>query len=658
MPNRDVQTWTILISSFAKRGSVFEVLGLFNEMRAEGVWPNQFTLSSVLKCCAKANEVSVGKVIHGWMLCSGVEFDIVLENSVLDLYVKCGAFDLGMRLFEMMEIRDSVSWNIVICGCFQFGDDGRAVELFRKMPCKDVGSWNTVIDGLMRNGAETAAFELLREILIAGPLINKVTFSIALVLASTLLDLQLGRQLHAQIIRCHVHSDGFIINSLVHMYSKCGETQIASLVLSNTFHNNIMQNVNHEDVMDVAAWSSMISGCVQNGRWDDAMEMFCKMVRGNLEMHMFILTSILSACASAGQLVFGQLIHSYAVKLGYRPDVHMSCALIDMYAKCGNLDNARLVFHQTRDRNVVLWTAMISCSALNGSGLEATQLFDSMIMEGIRPNEVTFISVLTACIHAGLVEHGCRYFRMMNEIYSIKPELEHFTCMVDLYGRANRLEEAKHFILQNGMSSSVPAWSALLSSCRFHKNFEMAKFASKHLETFESTDAGTIVMLSNLCANEQKWEDSSKFRSSMKQNGIKKLPGKSWIQLQNHVYTFSAGDQLHPQRADIYSYLEELTARVKEIGYSPDVKIVTHDVEEEQGEDILRHHSEKLAIVFGIMSTADGIPIRVMKNLRVCGDCHDFIKYASKVLNREIIVRDIHRFHHFKHGSCSCGDYW
>ncbi|CAM8897432.1 unnamed protein product [Rhodiola kirilowii] len=661
IPNRDVRNWTVLISGYAKKGSLKTVLRLFNEMQAEGVCPNQFTLSSVLKCCAKIKDVVVGKAIHGWMLCCGVFFDVALGNSVLDLYVKCGDYDMALRLFEMIKVRDSFSWNIVIGGCFLDGDNRKALELFERMPCKDVGSWNTVIDGLMRNGAETVALELLHQILLVGPSFDRVTFSIALVLASRLLNLQLGRQLHAQVLRRHVHNDGFIVNSLVHMYSKCGESRIASLVFGVTSHDmtvHKLQCYSQEDIMDAAAWSSMVSGCVQNGRWEDALEMFCKMVRGNFEVHMFILTSILSACTNAGQLEFGQLVHAYAVKLGYRPDVAMSCALLDMYAKCGNLDDARLVFEQTHDRNVVSWTAMISCCALNGKGLEAAHLFDSMITEGIKPNAITFISILTACIHVGLVKDGCRYFKMMKDVYGIKPEPEHLTCMVDLYGRANRLEEAKIFILENDMSDSVAAWSALLSSCRFHKNTDMAKMVAKHLVKFNSTEAGPFVLLSNLCANEQRWEDSNEMRSSMKQKGIEKPPGKSWIRLKNHVHTFAAGDQSHPQHAHIYSHLEQLTSRVKEIGYVPNVTMVMQDVEGEQAEAFLRHHSEKLALVYGIMNTARGMPIRVMKNLRVCSDCHDFIKYTSKLLNREIVVRDIHRFHHFKNGSCSCGDYW
>uniref|UniRef100_A0A7N0USZ1 DYW domain-containing protein n=1 Tax=Kalanchoe fedtschenkoi TaxID=63787 RepID=A0A7N0USZ1_KALFE len=659
MPDRDVRTWTVLISGFAKKGLLKTVLPLFSQMQAQGSCPNQFTLSSVLKCCARANQVRVGKAVHGWMLSTGVCFDVVLENSVLDLYVKCGALNFALRLFEMMKVRDPVSWNIVIGGCFQVGDNEKALQLFGIMPCKDVGSWNTVIDGLTRNGAEAIALKALYQMMVAGPALNTVTLSTALILASKLLDLDLGKQLHAQVLRCQNHTDGFVVNSLVHMYSKCDETATASLVFGHTSRDMTLKNYRlEEDIMDAAAWSSMVSGCVQNGRWEDALETFCNMVRGKLEVHMFILTSILSACADSGRLEFGQLIHAYAVKLGYRPDVSMSCALIDMYAKCGSSDDAHLIFRQTHDRNVVLWTSMISCCALNGDGLEAKHFFDSMIKEGVKPNAVTFVSILTACIHAGLVEDGCRYFHMMMDVYGIKPEAEHLTCMVDLYGRANRFGEAKRFIHENDMSGSVAAWSALLSSCRFHKNSEMAKLVTDHLVKLKSADSGALVMLSNLCANEERWEDSNEIRTSMKQKGIEKPPGQSWIQLKNQVHIFSAGNQSHPQHAAILSRLESLTAGVKEIGYSPNVIMVTQDVEEEQAEAFLRHHSEKLAVAFGIMSAGHGSPIRVMKNLRVCCDCHDFIKYTSRLLNREIIVRDIHRFHHFKNGSCSCGDYW
>ncbi|KAK9291682.1 hypothetical protein L1049_019631 [Liquidambar formosana] len=310
------------------------------------------------------------------------------------------------------------------------------------------------------------------------------------------------------------------------------------------------------------------------------------------------------------------------------------------------------------DRNVVLWTSMISGCALHGQGKEASCLFESMINEGIMPNEVSFVGVLTACSHAGLLDEGCKYFRSMKEVYGMRPGVEHFTCMVDLYGRAGQLNEARDFIYTNGISHLSAVWRSFLSSCRLHKNIKMGKWVSEKLLELEPLDAGPYILLSNICATNHRWEEAAKVRSLMQKRGVKKHPGQSWIQLKNQVHNFVMGDRSHPQDAEIYSYLDKLIGKLKEIGYSTNVKLVMQDVEEEQGEVLLGFHSEKLAVAYGIISTSSGTPIRVMKNLRICIDCHNFVKYTSQLLGREIVVRDIHRFHHFKRGRCSCGDYW
>ena len=246
----------------------------------------------------------------------------------------------------------------------------------------------------------------------------------------------------------------------------------------------------------------------------------------------------------------------------------------------------------------------------------------------------------------------------MKEVYGFKPTVDHFTCMVDLFGRAGRLNETKEFIHKNDISHLSSVWKSFLSSCRIHKNIEMGNWVSEKLLHLEPLDEGSYVLLSNMCSTENRWNEAAKLRSLMQQRGVNKPPGQSWIELKSQVHTFFMGDRSHPQIMKIYSYLDELIGRLKEIGYSAEVKLIMQDVEEEQGEVLLGYHSEKLAIAYGIISTAPGTPIRIMKNLRVCTDCHNFVKYTSQLLGREIILRDIRRFHHFKHGSCSCRDYW
>ncbi|XP_068655209.1 pentatricopeptide repeat-containing protein At5g04780, mitochondrial-like [Aristolochia californica] len=655
----DVFTWTVLISTCAIMGLFEAGSNLFCQMLAEGIQPNCFTLASVFKCYAGDGNLGMGKKIHGWVLRRGIEFDVVLANSIVDLYVKCGVFAYAERVFELMNEKDTVSWNIMISAFLQIGNIDKSMDLFRNLPYPDVASWNTIISGQMQNGFDRRALELLYEMGKAGPRFNKFTFSVALGLAAALALLELGRQVHAQLLRTGFGSDSFIRVSLIDMYCKCMKVETAATVFNNTCLCSMTLEISkvHNNGSSIL-WSSMISGYVQNGRSEDALKLCCIMLQKGIKMSPFTLTSIASACADAGTLEQGRQIHATIEKCGPKSDVVLTSAIIDMYSKCGSIQDAQAIFDRTADRNIVLWTSIINGCALHGQVSDAIRLFELMLKESIMPNEVSFVGVLSACAHSGLVEEGQKYFKSMQENYGIIPGVEHLTCMVDLFGRAGQLQEAKDFIMYYGISHSSVAWRALLSACRIHKKIDMGRWASERLVQLEPSDAGSYILLSNMCATTLRWEEAAKMRKLMRDRGIKKDPGQSWIQLKSKVHTFVVGDQSHPQTNQIYTYLEMLIGRIKEIGYSTEVNSVLQDVEEEQRESFLSYHSEKLAIAYGIMSTPSGSSIRVMKNLRVCADCHSAIKYMSLITGREIILRDAHRFHHFKEGKCSCSEFW
>ncbi|XP_027351380.1 putative pentatricopeptide repeat-containing protein At3g23330 [Abrus precatorius] len=660
--HKNTQTWTILISGFARAGSSVVVFNLFREMQAKGACPNQYTLSIVFKCCSASNNLQLGKGIHAWMIRNGVDGDVVLRNSILDLYLKCKAFDYAERFFELIDERDIVSWNIMIGAYLRVGDVEKSLDMFKKLPYKDVVSWNTIIDGLMQCGYETCALEQLYCMVEYGTEFSTVTFSIALIVASSLSLMELGRQLHGLVLKLGFDGDDFIRSSLVEMYCKCGRMDKASKILKDVPLDSLRKGnagvTCKEPKAGIVSWSSMVSGYVWNGKYEDGLKTFRLMVRELVVVDIRTITTIISACANAGILEFGRQMHAYIQKIGHRIDTYVGSSLIDMYSKSGSLDDAWVIFRQINEPNVVLWTSMISGCALHGQGRKAISLFEEMLNQGVIPNEVTFVGVLNACSHVGLLEEGCKYFRMMKDAYCINPGVEHCTSMVDLYGRAGHLIETKNFIFENGISHLTSVWKSFLSSCRLHKNVEMGKWVSEMLLQVAPSDPGAYILLSNMYASNCRWDEAARVRNLMHQRGVKKQPGQSWIQLKDQIHTFVMGDRSHPQDREIYSYLNTLIGRLKEIGYSLDAKLVMQDVEEEQGEVFISHHSEKLAVVFGIIHTATRTPIRIMKNLRICTDCHNFIKYASQLLEREIIVRDIHRFHHFKHGSCTCEDYW
>lgn len=662
IPHRDVRTWTTLLSGFSRAGSSPSmVLDLFWSMQVEGVVPNDFTLSTVLKSCASLTNLKIGKEVHGWILRNRVDVDSVLRNSILDLYVKCRELDSARILFHSMEEKSTVAWNVMIGGYVNDGDIEKSMNLFHSSPFKDVGSWNTLIHGLMQNGQTRTALELLYEKEL-GPIFNEFTFSIALSLAASLNLLDLGRQIHSRVIRLGIDTNGFIRTSLIDMYSKCGKVENASTVLGKILVGcEMIRNckMSHDELSrQIISFSSLISGYVHIGDYESAFRTFRAMICGQFMVNEYIVTSILSACASAGILGLGLQVHAYIQKVGYNMDVPLQSSLIVMYAECGNFEDAKLIFEGDRSLSVGLWTSMISGLATNGRGREAIDLFECMLNEGVRPNEITFVAVLAACSHSGLLKEGRKYFKTMKEVYGIKPSIEHFTCMVDLYGRRGQLDEIKQFIYQNGISNVKAVWKSFLFSCRLHRNVELGKWVCEKLLKLIPDDPEPYVLLSNLCANDGRWEEAAKIRRQMQKRGLKKVPGQSWIQLKNIVHTFVMGDDSHPNSSEIHAFLDELIGRLKEIGYSPDAKLVTQDVEKEEGEKFIGFHSEKLAIAYGVMNTGPGMPLTVMKNLRICMDCHNFIKYASQLLDREIIVRDIHRFHHFRDGKCSCSDWW
>ncbi|PKA60936.1 Pentatricopeptide repeat-containing protein [Apostasia shenzhenica] len=650
LSHRDVLTWTVLISAYVRCGQDEWALSLFSHMLADGVSPNCFTLSSLFKSCANTGNLERGKEIYGWMLRNDIEMDVALQNSIVDFYVKSNAFGDAGKVFDRMTARNFVSWNIMIGAYLKVGDTNGAMELFISSPCRDVSSWNTFMSGQMKNGSDKSALQLLHIMVKIGPVFNQYTFATALVLASKLAFLDMGRQIHSMILRLGFENDVFIKNSLIDMYSKCGKIQMSLNIFDDIGARNLKANT--------ISWSSLIAGFVQNGRTDEAIMLFCRMLHEGGTADRFTLTSIAAACADAGIIEQGRQIHACIEKSGHEIDVYLASAIIDMYAKCGSLGDAQKYFNGAENKNVVLWTSMVGSYALHGKGKEAIGIFEMMLKEDIKPNEISFLCVLSACSHGGLLEEGYQYFDAMVKVHLLVPMIEHLTCMVDLLCRSGQLNEAIKFIQDYNIGHHSVVWTALLSASRVHRDIETAKLASKRLIQIEPHDIGSYVLLSSIYATKREWENASKLWSLMANRGLKKQPGFSWIQIKNNVHTFVAGDKLHPETDKIYSYLEKLIERLKELGYSTRTDLVLHDVEEEQREAVLQHHSEKLAIAYGIISTPSGATLRIMKNLRVCLDCHEAIKYISQVTFRDIVLRDSRRFHHFKLGNCSCGDYW
>ncbi|XP_039029819.1 pentatricopeptide repeat-containing protein At1g04840-like [Hibiscus syriacus] len=409
---------------------------------------------------------------------------------------------------------------------------------------------------------------------------------------------------------------------------------------------------------DVVSWTTIVNGLSQNGDHQKALSMFFKMLEVGLRPNDLTLVSALSACAKIGALKAGVSIHRYIVENGFQFNQAIATALVDMYSKCGNIQSADKVFEETKEKDIRTWSVMIWGWAIHGFYGQVIQCFKNMIFSGIKPDAVVFLALLTACSHTGLVDLGLNFFASMRLDYSIEPTMKHYTLVVDLLGRAGRLDEAMKFIERMPIGPDFVTWGALFCACRAHKNIKMSELVSQKLLQLEPKHPGSYVFMSNVYAAVGRWEDAERTRTAMQSRAVGKDPGWSSIEVDGQVHSFVAGDHSHKHTREIYLKLEEIVAGAREQGYMPETGWVLHNIEEEEKEDALGSHSEKLALTFALLHTSSGTTIRIVKNLRVCGDCHSLMKYVSKMSQREIVLRDIKRFHHFKDGACSCGDYW
>ncbi|RZC87299.1 hypothetical protein C5167_029848 [Papaver somniferum] len=476
---------------------------------------------------------------------------------------------------------------------------------------------------------------------------NKFTYPFLLKASAGLLGLNLGKQIHGAVVKYGFDTDLYVQNTTVHMYCCCAG--------GIEFARNMFDEMPKSSAV---SWSAMIGGYVRFGRSTEAVELFRKMQFDGVRPDEITMVSVLSACADLGALELGKWVQRYIDKEGIPRSEELCNALIDMFAKCGDIDEAIEVFWNMNEKTIVSWTSVIVGLAMHGRGKEAVDFFDEMRGVGMKPDGVAFIGMLTACSHAGLVEQGCSYFDSMVNEFSIVPKIEHYGCMVDMFSRAGHLSKALEFVQEMPIEPNPVIWRSLIYGCRSHGELELSESISKRLIGDEPMHGSNYVLLSNVYAKMFKYEKKTKIRKVMEKKGIKKVPGCTMIELNNEIYEFVAGDKSHDQYEDIYKMVDEMGRAIKKAGFVATTSDVLLDIDEEDKEDTLNRHSEKLAIAFSLLNSPPRTMIRIVKNLRVCTDCHGATKFISKVYEREIVVRDRNRFHHFRDGLCSCKDFW
>ncbi|KAL5852823.1 hypothetical protein ACOSQ3_007941 [Xanthoceras sorbifolium] len=650
VPQPDLRAWTLIISAHTQRGFPKEAIKLYNTLKSRKISPDRLLLLSVAKACATAADIIKAKEVHDDAIRFRFHSDTLLGNGLIDMYSKCKYIDGSRRVFEGMRFKDVVSWTALCSSYVNCGLQEQALETFREM-----GS----------NGVRP----------------NSVTVSSILPACSDLKFLNSGRQIHGYVIRNGMESNVFVSSALVNMYASCSSITQAELVFDNMSYRDVVSwnviltacflnkefekglalfyRMRNECVkLNIASWNAVIGGCTQNGRNELALQILGHMQDSGFKPNQITVASVIPACTNLESIKGGKEIHGYIYRNWLLEDLTATTALIFMYSKCGDLELSLRVFKLMPRKDTITWNTMIIAHSMHGNGEKALSLFHELLDSGVKPNSVTFTGVLSGCSHSCLVDEGLSIFKSMSRDYSVEPEAEHFSCMVDVLSRAGRLKEAYEFIQRMSIEPTAGAWGALLGACRVYKNVELGKIAAKRLFEIEPDNPGNYVLLFNIFVTAILWDEALETRKLMRDRRIAKTPGCSWVQVRNRVYTFVVGDRSNRRYDEIYAFLDELSEKMRLAGYIPNTDFVLQDVNEEEKQGILCNHSEKLAVAFGILNLNGESSIRVFKNLRICGDCHDAIKFMAKIVGLQIIVRDSLRFHHFKDGYCSCRDFW
>ncbi|MQM16910.1 hypothetical protein Taro_049872 [Colocasia esculenta] len=524
--NKDLISWGSMIAGHAQQGLELEALDLFKEMLSIGAHhPNEFLFGSVFSACGALRQLGCGEELHGLCLKFGWAGDSCAGCSLTDMYAKCGKLDSARKAFYQIDSPDSIAWNSIISAFAYEGDPNEAMFFFSEM--RDSG---------------------------AKP--DDLTVRCLLCAFKTPLSFVQGQVVHSYIVKIGFCTNLEVCNTLLAMYTKCSDI---SLVF------DLFKEMNSKDFI---SWNTILTACLQHNQLEEVFRLLKPLNEYGCKLDQITLNILLSACSELAYLEMGYQIHSYALKVGLEADLMITNGLIDTYAKCGSLEDAGKLFMFVGNKyDVVLWSSLIVGYAQSGYGKEALDLFNDMKRLGIRPNHVTFVGVLSACSHVGLIDEGRHYFEKMESDYGVLPTREHYSCMVDLFARAGQLREAEAFINKMPFQPDVVVWKTLLASCRAQGNLEIGQRAAEGILRLDPFNSAAHVLLCNIYASAGRWHEFAELRKSMKTNGITKVPGKSWIKVNGHVRVFTVEDKSHPETEDMYRMLRELWWDMTEAGY-------------------------------------------------------------------------------------------
>lgn len=592
-----------------------EALDLFEILEIKGGFDvDSSTYDALVSACIGLKSIRGVKRVFNYMVSNEFVPDQYMRNRVLLMHVKCGMMVDARKLFDEMPEKNLVSWNTIIAGLVESGNYEEAFRLFLIM-------WEEYSDGGSRR------------------------FATMIRASAGLGFIAVGRQLHSCAMKMGVGDDIFVSCGLIDMYSKCGSIEDAQCVF---------------DLMPektTVGWNSIIAGYALHGYSEEALSMYQEMRDSGVNMDHFTFSIIIRICTRLASLEHAKQAHAALIRHGFGSDIVANTALMDFYSKWGRVEDARRIFDKMPRKNIISWNALIAGYANHGQGTDAVEMFEQMLREKMTPNHVTFLAVLSACSSSGLSELGWEIFQSMNRDHKIKPRAMHYACMIELLGREGLLDEAFAVIRSSPFKPTTNMWAALLTACRVHGNLELGKFAAEKLYGMEPEKLSNYVLLLNIYNRSGKLKEAAAVMQTLKRKGLRMLPACSWIEVKKQPHVFLSGDKSHVQTVEIYKKVDDLILEISEYGYVPEAKTLLPDVDEQE-ERILLYHSEKLAIAFGLINTSGWTPLQIVQSHRICNDCHKAVKLIALVTGREIVVRDASRFHHFKDGRCSCGDYW
>lgn len=628
MQQRNVVSWTLMISGYSRDGQEHDAITVYKQMLRSGHFPDQLTFGSIIKACSGVGDVALGRQLHAHVIKSGFGHFLIAQNALVAMYTKFGHIAHASKVFTMISLKDLVSWGSMIAGFSQHGYELEALYLFKDMlgqglyqpnefifgsvfsacgsllepeigrqihgmctkfglgknnfsGCSlcdmyaklgflesakmafyhienpDLVSWNAMIAAFADSSDATEAISFFSCMMHMGLIPDNITFLSLLCACRSPMTLNQGMKIHSYIIKFGFNKHTAVCNSLLAMYTKCSNLREAFKAFED-----MSQNAN------VVSWNAILSACLYHKQAGEVFQLFKLMLFSENKPDNITITNLLGACAELASLKIGNQVHCFSVKSGLVIDISTCNGLIDMYAKCGALKHAQNVFDSIENPNVVSWSSLIVGYAQFGHGREALNIFKEM-RNHVQPNEVTYLGVLTACSHIGLVEEGWHLFQAMGVEHGILPIREHFSCMVDLLARAGCLNEAEIYIKQTGFEPDIATWKTLLAACRTHGNVDIAKRAADSILKLDPSNSAALVLLSNIHASTGKWEDVAKLRNLMNQMGVQKVPGQSWIEDKDEIHVFFAEDSLHPQRVEVYAMLEELGLQMLDYGYDP-----------------------------------------------------------------------------------------